>query len=264
MSLGFHPISRPSSLSQVIVDSIERSILEKKLAPGQKLPTEADLCNMFSVSRTAVREALRMLSARGVITVRKRSGIFVNDLSTTAANSTLRLYLNVTFEKEHILHVFNIRQVFEPEVARWAAAARGEDDIAALERNLAEMSKTDPSDRVTESRLDQDFHMAIAAASRNPIVPLVLEPVFMLMPRIRELVYTNVPNCESSAFQYHRRIADAIRRQDGYAAFAAMQTHIGLAGKQAGEVLEMLGGSVPKPQARRRNHRRRPPTRIKR
>jgi GntR family transcriptional regulator, transcriptional repressor for pyruvate dehydrogenase complex len=262
MSLGFHPIDRPSSLTQVIVESIERSILEKKLVPGQKLPTEADLCVMFSVSRTAVREALRTLSARGVITVRKRTGIFVNDLSTGAIDSSLRLYLNLTFEKEHLLHVFNIRQVFEPEVARWAAAERTNEDLQLLELNLGAMEHTDPSDRANESKLDQDFHMAIATASRNPVVPLVLQPVFTLMPRIRELVYANIPHCESSALQYHRKIADAIRRQDGYAAFAAMQTHIGLARKQAGEVLGMLGGSVPKQAVRRRNHRRRSSDRL--
>jgi GntR family transcriptional repressor for pyruvate dehydrogenase complex len=240
MSVQFKPITRPSSLSQVIVENVEKMIMERKLVPGQKLPTEQDLCEMFSVSRTAVREALRMLSAKGLITVRKRSGIFVNDLSTTDVTSSLHMYLNLKFEKEYIIHVFNLRQVLEPEMARWAALARTEDDLHVLQENLWSMERTDPQDRVTESRLDQEFHMAIATASHNPVVHLAMQPVYSLMPRIREVVYTHTPNCESSALMYHRRIANAIRAQDTFRAFTEMQMHISLARKQAEEVVTLL------------------------
>jgi GntR family transcriptional repressor for pyruvate dehydrogenase complex len=240
MEISFDKIKRPSTLSQEIVESIERSILEKKLIPGQKLPTEQELCEMFSVSRTSVREALRMLSARGLVSIKKRSGIFVSEFSSSDALSSIGLYLELNFDRNYILHVFDIRRAIEPEVCQWAAIRREPTDLENLEANLARMELCDPEDRVKENLLDQEFHSLIALASRNPVVPLVLEPVFSLMPRIRAMVYANIPNCKSSALYHHRRIMGAIRQQDGATAFRAMAEHIGNAAEQANEVIDIL------------------------
>ncbi|RMD92070.1 MAG: FadR family transcriptional regulator, partial [Calditrichaeota bacterium] len=77
----FSRIGNHRTLSQEIEHKIETAILEKKLIAGQKLPTEKELCEMFGVSRTALREALQMLSARGLLYIKKGSGVFVNDFS---------------------------------------------------------------------------------------------------------------------------------------------------------------------------------------
>ena len=240
MEILFDKIKRPSTLSQEIVESIERSILEKRLIPGQKLPTEQELCEMFSVSRTAVREALRMLSAKGLVSIRKRSGIFVSEFSSSDALSSVGLYLELNFDRNYILHVFDIRRAIEPDVCRWAAVRREPSDLENLEANLARMELCDPEDRVTESLLDQEFHSLIVLASRNPVVPLVLEPVFSLMPKIRAMVYANIPNCKSSALDNHRRIMEAIRDRDGTTAYRAMEAHLGNAAEQANEVIDIL------------------------
>ena len=240
MSISFNKIQRPVTLSQEIVENIERSILERKLVPGQKLPTEQELCAMFSVSRTAVREALRMLSAKGLVTIKKRSGIFVNDMTSTEAVSGLGLYLELKFEKDYILHVFNIRQAIEPHICRWAAANRSTANIWEMEKNLLKMQDCPPEDREAESLLDQEFHQMVAAASKNPVVPLVLQPVFSLMPRIRAMVYTHIPNCVSAALEYHRRILDAIKQRDEEGAFREMQIHIASAAEQANEVIDII------------------------
>lgn len=244
MNPPFSKIERPTTLSQVIVDDIERSIRERKLVPGQKLPTEQELCAMFSVSRTAVREALRMLSARGLITIRKRRGMFVSDMSTSHAVSTVGLFLELKFDKDYILHVFNVRRVIEPEVCRWAARNRTPEDLAILRRNLERMEGCDPEDRDVESTLDQEFHSAITAASKNPIAPVVLEPVFSLMPKIRSLVYGNIADCKSSALDYHREIFEAIEREDADRAFGLMRDHITRAAQQANEAIDRINAAA--------------------
>jgi GntR family transcriptional repressor for pyruvate dehydrogenase complex len=240
MDTPFSKIQRPTTLSQVIVEDIEHSIRERKLVPGQRLPTERDLCAMFSVSRTAVREALRMLSARGLITIKKQKGMFVSEMSSSHAVSALGLFLELKFDKDYILHVFNLRRVIEPEVCRWAARNRTPDDLARLRKNLERMEGCDPDDRDVESTLDQEFHSTITAASKNPIAPVVLEPIFTLMPKIRSMVYAHIPNCVSSALDHHRRILDAITRGDEEAAFHEMQTHIGTAAGQANQVISIM------------------------
>ncbi|NPE31859.1 FadR family transcriptional regulator [Methanococcoides sp. SA1] len=73
----FDKIGKSQTLSQEIVANIEQAIREKKFQVGEKLPTEKELCEMFGVSRTAIREALQMLSAQGLINVHKGKGSFV-------------------------------------------------------------------------------------------------------------------------------------------------------------------------------------------
>jgi len=240
MDTPFAKIQRPSTLSQVIVENVEQYIRDGKLVPGQKLPTEQELCEMFSVSRTAVREALRMLSARGLITIRKRRGMFVSDMSASHAASTMGLFLELKFDKDYILHVFNVRRAIEPEVCRWAAQHRTAEDIAVLRKNLEKMEECDPEDRDIESVLDQEFHSTVTAASKNPIAPVVLEPIFALMPKIRTMVYGNIADCKSSALDYHREIFDAIDRQDDERACILMRDHITRAALQANEAIDRI------------------------
>lgn len=150
------------------------------------------------------------------------------------------LLLELKFDKDYILHVFNVRRVIEPEVCRWAALNRTPDDLAILRGNLDRMEGCDPEDRDVESTLDQEFHSTITAASKNPIAPVVLEPVFSLMPKIRSMVYGNIANCKSSALDFHREIFDAIERRDSDRAFALMRDHIGRAALQANEAIDRI------------------------
>jgi GntR family transcriptional regulator, transcriptional repressor for pyruvate dehydrogenase complex len=244
MNTPFSKIERPTTLSQVIVDNVEQSIRQRKLVPGQRLPTEQELCAMFSVSRTAVREALRMLSARGLITIKKRRGMFVSDMSTSHATSAMGLILELRFDKDYILHVFNVRKTIEPEVCRWAAQNRTPDDLAILRKNLEQMEACDPEDRDVESTLDQGFHSTIAAASKNPIVPVVLEPIFALMPKIRSMVYGNIVDCKSSALDCHRGIFRAIEQRDGGQACQLMSDHISRAARQANEAIDRINSTA--------------------
>src|SRR5512135_2014713 len=87
-----------STLSQRIDEDIEQTIREKVLQAGDKLPTESELCSMLGVSRTPLREALRRLHARGLITVKKGDGMYVSELSGENSLALLNLYfeLNLT------------------------------------------------------------------------------------------------------------------------------------------------------------------------
>ena len=82
----FGKIGTAQTLSQKIERRIEEAIRQKKLLVGTKLPSERELCEMFAVSRTALREALRRLSARGLIQIKKGSGMFVSELKNSDSN----------------------------------------------------------------------------------------------------------------------------------------------------------------------------------
>ena len=73
----FNSVGNKELLSQKVAAEIENAIISKKIPPGDRLPSELELCSQFGVSRTAVREALRTLSAKGMISIEKGRGIFV-------------------------------------------------------------------------------------------------------------------------------------------------------------------------------------------
>ncbi len=244
MSMPFTRIERPSTLSQEIVDTIEGSILSHGIGPGQKLPTEQELCKSFAVSRTVVREALRMLSAKGLVSIRKRTGIFVNELSSRDATAGVGMYLALHFDREYILHVFNVRQAVEPTVARWAAANRTAANIWAMEKHLLALEDCGEEDRTTGYRLDQEFHQMVADATHNPVVPLMMQPVYALIPRIRGLVHAHAPEVRGSEVEDYRRILQAIRQRDEDAAYHEMQLHISNAAQQANAVVDVLDAAA--------------------
>lgn len=235
----FQNIGREFTLSQVIEKSIEEAIRQKKFSPGQKLPSEMELCSMFGVSRTALREALRMLSARGLVSIKKGSGIFINDFTSDHASKHLNLYFELNFDKSYIFHVVHVRQMVEPQVARLAAKNRTEKDLKTLEDNLTKLEQCAP-DHEKEAELDLEFHRTIALASGNPIIPILLDPVFSLMPKIKTLIISHVSDAKTSAVEYHQKIIDNIKAQKEEGAYQAMTEHLKIAEEHSIKLLAAM------------------------
>lgn len=238
METLFKKIGSSKTLSQEIVENIEKHIVSKNLVPGQKLPTEKELCEMFGVSRTALREALQMLSARELISIKKGSGIYVNELSTRMATKSMRFFLEMNFDKEYILHVIKVRKMFEPELARLAALNRKDEDIDYLHENIEKLSQA--KDVKYEGELDRDFHIKIAEASGNPIIPLMVNPIFRLMPKIRTIVYAKIDSAKSAALTSHKVICKNLENKDSNGAFESMLEHIIIAEKHSLEIFEAI------------------------
>jgi len=228
----FHTIGNKLTLSQRIERTIENAIREKKLTVGAKLPTEREMCESFGVSRTALREALRRLSARGLITIQKGSGMYVSELQIEDAIDTLNLYYDLKFDRNLLAQIIEVRSLFEPEIARLAALNRTKGDLVKLSNNQAEFEACDPDHTQREADLDNRFHLLIALATRNPIVQITMEPIYSLLPRMRNYIYGNIEGEKSNTIRDHRDLLEAFRRQDGARAFQVMKSHL----ERTGEV----------------------------
>ncbi len=240
MNAIFKPIGSPLTLGQEIVKTIEENILNKRLQPGQKLPTEKELCELFGVSRTALREAMQMLSARGLVTIRKGSGIYVNDFSDLDASENMKLYLELNFDKDYALHLVHIRQTMEPENARLAARNRTDTHIEAFEANLLEYSDA-TIDSQRHAILDLEFHKTIAEATGNPLISLIMNPLFNLMPKIKALIVDRVKhNIIEVPLEYHQRIFECIKARDEDGAAQMMKEHLTIAEKDTMALIESL------------------------
>lgn len=215
----FSKIGTGLTLSQKIERKIEEAIRQKKLLPGSKLPTEKELCAQFAVSRTALREALRRLSARGLIDIRKGSGMYITELKIEDAINSLHLYYDLNFNSKLILQIIEARRLFEPEIARLAAINRTDEDIKKLQKNLVELEKCNPDNTQLEVDLINRFHMTLAKSTGNPIIIISLEPVYSLLPRLRNLIYGNIEGEKDYTIKYQRDLLIALKNKDQQKAY---------------------------------------------
>lgn len=221
----FKPVGKSELLSQTVETAIEDAIRSGDFAQGDKLPSEKQLCEEFGVSRTVMREALRMLSARGLLRIEKGKGIFVRRLSADSVATPMELYLHMHSGPDHALHVVGARQLIEPPIAAAAALHHTEEDAAKLRANVAELS-TAVDDQERLSQLDMTFHLLIAEASHNPMLPLFVRPIQMLMPAIKANVYEVVGDAHEAAIYWHTRILNAILDRDADRASEEMSAHL--------------------------------------
>lgn len=215
----FSKIGTGLTLSQKIERKVEEAIREKKLLPGQRMPSEKDLCAQFAVSRTALREALRRLSARGLIDIRKGSGMYITELKIEDAINSLHLFYDLRFNSDLILKIIEVRRLFEPEIARLAARNRNEDDIETLQGNQSELMRCNPDNTQLEVDLINRFHMNLAKSTGNPIVIISMEPVYSLLPRLRNLIYGNIEGEKEYTLKYQDELLQALQKKDSTKAY---------------------------------------------
>ena len=224
----FKTIGKSDLLSDSVESAIEAAIRSGDLAPGHKLPSEMELCSQFGVSRTVMREALRMLSARGMLRIEKGRGIFVSRVSADSVANPMELYLHMNSGPDHAIHVVGARQLIEPPIAAEAAKHHTEEDAKKLRENVAQLA-TAKNDSALMSTLDMSFHLLISEAAHNPVLPLFIRPIQMLMPAIKAQVYGVVDDAHGAAIHWHTRIMDAILARDADLAEAEMAGHLEVA-----------------------------------
>jgi GntR family transcriptional repressor for pyruvate dehydrogenase complex len=222
----FSKIGSKLTLSQKIERRLEAAIREKKLAVGSRLPTERELCELFGVSRTALREALRRLSARGLVEITKGSGMTVSGLNIDDAIENLNLYYDMQFDHNLIAQIIEVRRLFEPEIAGLAAMQRNQNDLSDIQENIEQFKVCNPDNIQQEADLDNKFHLLIAKATHNPIVQISMEPIYSLLPRMRNLIYANVEGETDITLEYHLKIFDAINKQKREDASMLMKEHL--------------------------------------
>ena len=210
----FSKIGTTQTLSQKIERKIEEAIRQKKLVQGVKLPSEKELCELFGVSRTALREALRRLNARGLIEIRKGSGMYVSEIKIEDAIKSLNLYYDLSFDSNLISQIIEVRRIFEPEISRLAARNRTDKDIKILTDNIADLERCDPDNTQQEVDTINRFHMNLTKATGNPIIIISLEPIYSLLPRMRNFIYANVEGEKEFTMNAQRNILAAVEAKD--------------------------------------------------
>ncbi|MEM8484816.1 MAG: FadR/GntR family transcriptional regulator [Bacteroidota bacterium] len=228
MSHSFKAVGKAKLLSKTVEEQIEGAIRTKELSPGAKLPTEMELCEQFGVSRTVMREALRVLSSRGLISIEKGRGMFVNQISVDSVTAPMTLYLQMNHDSDNKLHVIEARQLIEPAIAAQCAIRHTKEDADRLLKDHDMLIAT-AGNLKNLSKVDMAFHLHIAEATHNPVIPLLISPIHKMMPSIKAAVYEVVQEAHKAAVEWHEKILKAILDRDPDEAFRQMTGHLDIA-----------------------------------
>ncbi len=222
---------RVGTLSHQAAQELGRRIVGGKYLPGDALPSEADLSAELEVSRTVVREALKVLAAKGLIRSRPRVGPVVQPRHvwerldsdvlawSTQDREQLQVFLNQLTE---------VRRIVEPDAARLAAMRATPDELEQIAATFAAMEDTvaDPNAFMTQ---DVIFHEAIIRASHNDLLLGLLVTLRMGMVASRQVTTGTLrqgtpetAHAREIALQLHRAVLDALRERNGQRAHEAM------------------------------------------
>lgn len=218
--MEFDTVSVTRSYEQ-IVTQIEERIRDGRLARGEKLPTERELAETFGVSRSVVREAIKVLDAMGLVTSRQGSGLYVRNDPIPVV--TRAFTLSVSPDAESVERLFEFRRGLEMDAARLAATRATDDQIAAMASTLDRLDDTDNWELF--SKVDVRFHELIAEASGNPYLKVAIA-IVRDMQRDIVSIFAEHAGATEEAMAHHRAVLAAIRNGDTDAAERSMREHI--------------------------------------
>ncbi|WP_296746941.1 FadR/GntR family transcriptional regulator [Mesorhizobium sp.] len=167
-------ITQRGNLAEIVVAQLAGRIESGLYPPGEKIPSSAQLCEEFGVSRTVIREALTSLKVAGKVTSRQGAGVYVTDRDIKALSFEISRIEDIRSAME----ILELRLGVEMQSVALAASRRTPDALADIARAFDYLDTLETNDVEVEARADFDFHLAIARATRNPHFPNFLEAVF--------------------------------------------------------------------------------------
>lgn len=212
-------------VSQVIVEQVRLLLREERLQPGDRLPSERELCVQFGVSRVTVREALRILESSGLVEIRvgARGGAFVTAPSSRRVSEGLADLL--TLSPLTAAQVTEARLVFELGTVPLVVERATEEDIADL-RAMCEAHAEAFKDGTYTMELSAAFHIRVAACAHNPAIEMLVQSFHgPLLMSLRE-AQTVEPAMGERGSKEHHEFVEAIAARDVEAAMKTMRTHL--------------------------------------
>lgn len=222
-----------------MIEHLEHVILSGAVAVGSKLPSERELCAIYDVSRPVIRETLAGLVERGYIEVFPGRGSFVravavDELAEPLSRATRQAGITAR-------HLVSARLMLECAAAELAAERASDEDIARIDRALAEHNAA--SSLADRAHTDLAFHEAVAVASGNPVIALMFGAI---RTQVHALMLRSLSDrvVRNAGDPMHERIAEAIAAHDPGGARQAMRDHVELALSLYGDDLDVSLTSV--------------------
>lgn len=211
--------------SEVIARQIALELIDSGLPEGTMLANEQEMIDHFAVGRNTLREALRLLEAWGLVSIRtgRNGGPVVRHPQPRDLNTVLTMLLR--FDGASIVDVFEARSALDPTMARLAADSVTEQQLAVLEDTVEQML-ADPDDGERFRIENLRFNQTLAAACGNAAIRLILGALKSVTDTVIVAGMPYGPDRRKKVARNHARIIDALKLRDGLAAEQAMVAHM--------------------------------------
>lgn len=211
---------------EIIAEQIKEQIISGELKPGERLPTSKELCEMYQVGRSTVREALSALEIMGLIETRQGEGSTVKVYH--ADDIKLPDFQDILITEEAVFELMEARKSIEISNARLAAMKRTEEDLVKLKENLKKMEANLTNEQESK-QADMEFHQILAQSTHNSImvrlITAISDQMSKAMEEIRRITF-NSPALSKRVLDEHARIFQAVERQDTMLAQQRMLEHL--------------------------------------
>lgn len=195
-----------------IVELFGNEIVQGKYVSGSALPAEAELCQIFDISRATLREVVKVLAAKRLIQVKRHSGLQVMEKEKWNYLDTdiLRWVLSTQDNYEFIHILLETRSLVEPAIAEWAALRATATDLVDMESALIDMERF-YQDKEAFNQADIRFHRALIASAHNVVIRQLGEAIGTLQRAVFDVTYFPDSNTREVTINQHRKLYDAVR-----------------------------------------------------
>ncbi|PRR90653.1 MULTISPECIES: FadR/GntR family transcriptional regulator [unclassified Bacillus (in: firmicutes)] len=230
---------KTKKIYEEIADAFIESIRTGELLPGEKLDSVQALSENFQVSRSAVREALSALKAIGLIEMKQGEGTYVKQFDPEQLSFS---FSHAFLMKQHdVRQLLEVRTIIETGAVKKAALLRTDDDLHQLRDALEQMKLAEAHEEIGEEA-DLTFHLALAKASRNDILKVLMNQVSTLlvetMRETRKVVFFSTKSSIRQLYEEHEQIYKAVMARQPEEAEKAMLTHLKNVENLLGDVLQ--------------------------
>ncbi|WP_322102402.1 FadR/GntR family transcriptional regulator [Paraburkholderia sp. J41] len=238
--MDYRNLEKRKSMHARIVQELGMRIVGGSLAPGQRLPPEPTLCETYGVSRPVLREATRVLVAKGLVVSKPRVGSVVRAREDWHMLDPDVLFWTVNSlpEGEFFRSLMTVRQIIEPAAAALAAIAATDEDIARIGAAYSRMEEAKTAQALLEP--DLEFHRAIMGATHNDMLAYIGNMLSLALSESIKLTSRH-PNTHALSLPRHKAIFTAIAHRDALAARQASVVQLDNAKADANSI---LGGAA--------------------
>lgn len=213
-----------------IIDQFMELLNNESLGYGDELYTEAELVEIFDVSRPTLREALRVLEFMGIITVKPKRGISINHPNSMGIYNSLLVSLQ--FEKIDSSDLFFLRRSIEISAAELACINRTDEDLKELEGMLSNQKVYIEEDSTIFAEHDYQFHDKLVASSKNSLFVKLLGTLNVLLrEQLKDIIKDLTVEDRHRTLKFHTKIYEAIKNRNAKEAVNTMTQHMARASR---------------------------------
>lgn len=219
--------NKPSLTDDIVKELNNKIFISKEYQPNSKLPNERELADELNVSRNSIREAIKILEAKGIVEIKRGRGTFV---SSTPGMIDPFEFLKIQDKKRHLWNLFEVRLIFEPGVAKFAAERATDKEIEEIEY-YCKLGVRLAKNEEDYSESDKKFHLAIAKSAHNEVIDRFVPSIHESISEIHSIYPVSLSKSwkrvlRNNLIESHESILTFIKLKDALGAEKAMKYHL--------------------------------------